>query len=301
MKQHELHRVVRAFLSAPLFAASLVHGPAHAAADSPESAPAADDGYFANWFERVDRAQESQPHWITPLATVTPRLEQEFRYDQIYQDRPKGANFTSYGGGKGLELIPTERTELIINVPAYQTLDRPDKPAERGWADESLLLKYRMLSANEENGNYIVTGFLGLSVPTGDEAFTTHHTIVTPTLAAGKGWGSRDEGFDIQSTLGISFPDGDQGKVGVPTVWNTTLQAHIFQRFWPEIEFSYTHWKDGPNDGKNQLIVTYGLVYGRIPLGGRSKLILGLGYQTSQATAFTTYDRAWLGTARVTF
>jgi len=34
--------------------------------------------YWANWFERSDRAKTEQPHWITPLATTTPRLEQEF-------------------------------------------------------------------------------------------------------------------------------------------------------------------------------------------------------------------------------
>ena len=47
------------------------------------SAPAPSDdglgGYFAHWFDRVREAQETQPHWITPIATVTPRLEQEFR------------------------------------------------------------------------------------------------------------------------------------------------------------------------------------------------------------------------------
>src|SRR5438477_5012549 len=29
-------------------------------------------------------AKESQPHWMTPVVTVTPRLEQEFRYDQFF-------------------------------------------------------------------------------------------------------------------------------------------------------------------------------------------------------------------------
>ncbi|HEX2943327.1 MAG TPA: hypothetical protein VHO91_19900, partial [Rhodopila sp.] len=33
--------------------------------------------YFAHWFDRVRVAQASQPHWMTPLVTVTPRLEQE--------------------------------------------------------------------------------------------------------------------------------------------------------------------------------------------------------------------------------
>ena len=34
-------------------------------------------GYFANWFNRVEQAQASQPHWMTPIVTVTPRLEQD--------------------------------------------------------------------------------------------------------------------------------------------------------------------------------------------------------------------------------
>ena len=36
-------------------------------------------GYFENWFLRVTKAQAEQPHWITPLFTTTPRLEEEFR------------------------------------------------------------------------------------------------------------------------------------------------------------------------------------------------------------------------------
>jgi hypothetical protein len=42
---------------------------------------AAQSGFPANWFSLVSQTQAEQPHWITPLATTTPRLEQEFRYD----------------------------------------------------------------------------------------------------------------------------------------------------------------------------------------------------------------------------
>jgi hypothetical protein len=41
-----------------------------------------DKGYFGKWFARVSKIQSEQPHWITPLSTVTPRLEEELRYDQ---------------------------------------------------------------------------------------------------------------------------------------------------------------------------------------------------------------------------
>ena len=59
-----------------------------------------------------------------------------------------GKSLTSYGGGKGLELIPAERIELILGIPAWQSEDTT--PSKQGWADESFLLKYRLLSANEE-------------------------------------------------------------------------------------------------------------------------------------------------------
>src|SRR5260370_9368110 len=54
------------------------------------------------WFARVARAQAAQPHWITPVVTVTPRLEEEFRYDISEQTQLSGATTEIYGGSKGL-------------------------------------------------------------------------------------------------------------------------------------------------------------------------------------------------------
>lgn len=261
------------------------------------------------WFAVVNKTQEEQPHWMTPLVTITPRLEEEYRYDQTQEYKPGDTTLTNYGGGKGLELIPSENVETIIGQPGYlvqQTYTASHKTALTpntitGWADETFLVKYRFLAANEEHGNYIVTGFLGLSVPTGNYPFTTGQTIVTPTLAVGKGWGSREQGMNVQSTFSASIPDGNQNVLGIPFTWNTSLQAHISNLLWPEIEASYTYWQSGLLAGKNQLIMTYGLILGRIPLEGRTKLILGIGYQDATATAFSTYSRGWITTARVAF
>ena len=41
----------------------------------PSTKSFAQDGYFSNWFARVDKTKDEQPHWVTPLATTTPRLE----------------------------------------------------------------------------------------------------------------------------------------------------------------------------------------------------------------------------------
>src|SRR5580692_3234976 len=78
------------------------------------------DSFFGDWFARVSKIQSEQPHWITPMTTITPRLEEEFRYDQSWETTSKGSTVTSYGGGKGLELIPCENVEVILGVPAWQ-------------------------------------------------------------------------------------------------------------------------------------------------------------------------------------
>jgi hypothetical protein len=74
-------------------------------------------GYFDHWFDRVNEAQESQPRWMTPLVTVTPRLEEEVRYDQFWEHLGNGGSLQNYDGGKGLELIPTTTNEVILNLP----------------------------------------------------------------------------------------------------------------------------------------------------------------------------------------
>ena len=260
-----------------------------------------DMSYFRDWFVRSDKAKEEQPHWMTPVVTVTPRLEQEVREDVLWQPRPNGRYLTNYGGQKGLDLIPTENTEIIIGIPTYQLVRTP-RGKEEGLVDENLLLKYRFLAANEEHGNYIVTGFLGMTIPTGVAAFSTKQIVYTPTLAAGKGWGTRREGFDIQSTVSASIPDGHEKAIGVPIVWNTAFQPYGFKYLWPEIEFGYTHWIDGPTatKNKNQWTMTAGLILGRIPIWERVRAVVGLGYQTP-ITDFRNQDHTWLLTVRFPF
>ncbi len=156
-----------------------------------------------------------------------------------------------------------------------------------------------LAAANEEHGNYLVTGFLGVSLPTGSEAFTNHKTIITPTLAAGRGWGTREAGFDVQSTLGIAIPTGNLRTLGSPISWNTALQAHT-GKLWPELEANYTYFRNGPNDGRSQTALTAGVVAGRFELGERTKLIVGGGYQ-KVVSSFKTFNHTWLLTARLAF
>ena len=264
--------------------------------NSSSSNPVTD--YFSNWFTRVSKIQAEQPHWVTPLVTVTPRLEKELRYDQMWESLAGGHTLTSYGGGggKGVELIPFDPVEVIIGIPSWQTRDT--SPPKDGWTDESFLIKYRLLSANEEEGNYILTAFMGLTVPNGSDNTTSHHFTYSPTIAFGKGWGD----FDFQSTLGVSVPDngGERTGAGTPVLFNTTLQYRVMKYFWPEVEANYTYWPNGEHEGRNQLFLTPGLVIGRIPIAGRLGLTVGVGAQFA-VTDHPLYHRNIILTARLPF
>jgi hypothetical protein len=254
--------------------------------------------YFLNWFTRVSQIQAEQPHWVTPLVTVTPRLEEELRYDQLYESDHDDHSLTSFGGGKGLELIPAQNIELIIGIPSYQTQFSSPQHKD-GWTDESFLIKYRLLSANEQEGNYILTAFMGLSVPNGSDNTTGHHYLYTPTLAGGKGWGD----FDIQSTLGVTIPDNGSVKTGsgTPILSNTALQYHVMKYFWPEVEANFTYWPNGEHDEMSQLYITPGLLIGRLPIAGRLGLTFGVGYQMAVTDEHPNYRNNLVFSVRLPF
>ncbi|HUO06137.1 MAG TPA: hypothetical protein VMU16_13150 [Candidatus Binataceae bacterium] len=253
------------------------------------------EDYFSNWFVRSDAAKASQPHWITPLVTVTPRLEQEVRYDQYWDTQSKnGVAVDNFDGGKGLELIPEEHTELIISMPPY--LKRSSPRNTDGWGDLSYLLKLRLLSANEEQGNYIVTAFMGFTVPTGSNVNGAGHATFTPTLAAGKGFGD----FDVQSTVGVTFPSGGLDRLGMPVAWNTAFQYRLFKYFWPEFETNYTWFSYGEKTGHNQLYLTPGLIIGRIPLNNRLGVTIGAGDEVA-VTHYRNFNSRWVVSARLPF
>jgi hypothetical protein len=252
-------------------------------------------GFFSSWLHRVAHTQADQPHWITPVVTVTPRLEQEFRYDISQQTQPNGTTILrNFGGSKGLEIIPTAHTELIFSPPPFIT--RSFNGVPDGYGDVSFLLKYRLLSGNEEHGSYILTAFLGGSVPTGSYTNGARDAMVTPTLAAGKGW----RNFDVTTTLGAVLPVSETNLIGRQIVWNTAFQERVFRKVWPELEINSTYFSDGPNDGKKQTFLTPGLVLGKFPLWHRLGFTIGGGVQTA-VTKFHTYNHKWILTVRFPF
>jgi hypothetical protein len=258
--------------------------------------------FLDRWAEIAREAKASQPNWMTPIATVTPRLEQEFRSDQFFEHQGNGADPDVYGGSKGLEFIPTTTNEVLINLPPYN--QRSGVNSARGWGDwPAVTIKQRLLSANKENGDYIVTAFFGVQAPTGEVPFTNDAWVVTPTLAAGKGWGD----FDIQATVGVPIPLEHESTIGTSIVSNVVFPYHIAKYFWPEFEVNYTHWADGERADKDQVFLMPGLILGRFKVAEDMNLIVGAGYQfavtplTTKPVLTPTYDSNWILTTRLSF
>jgi hypothetical protein len=253
----------------------------------------AQDSFIDEWQKRATESQAEQPHWVTPVAVTTPRLEQEIRYDLMWRTQEDGTTLANYGGGKGLELIPTRRTEIIIGIPPDIT---HENASHDGWGDMSFLLKYRVTSRNEEKGNYIVTMFLGATVPTGSYSNGARDAVVTPTIAVGKGWHK----FDVQSTFGVGIPTAGAATFGHPIAWNTAFQYRLMKRVWPEIEVNSTFWNDGTNAGNKEVFLTPGLVFGRFPIHNRLGFTFGGGVQIA-ATRFHRFNHNGILTLRMPF
>lgn len=268
------------------------------------AAPCRAEDFTAKWFDMCTQTQAEQPHWITPLATITPRLEQEFRFDALRENTASvpgggGNPLWNIDNGKGIEIIPEKHVELLFNVPPYIVHDNPASPAKtspNGFGDTTFLAKYRVLSKNEEKGNYVLTFFLGGSIPTGVYKDGGRAAVVTPYIAAGKGWRK----FDVQSTLGGGLPVTNQSVIGHAIAWNTTVQYHVLRFFWPEVESNATFWKGGEFDSQKQVFLTPGLVVGRIPIHNRIGLTLGSGMQIA-VTRFHQYNHALILSARLPF
>ena len=300
-----MERSARAFLILLLAVGCAAPGLAGQAADPAPAASASGGSFISRYQARVSATQAEQPHWVTPLVTVTPRLEQEIRTDFVHQYNTKGFAIWNYGNGKGLELIPERHTELIFNVPPF--FNRSNG-AQDGFGDISFLGKERFFARNEEHGNAIVTAFLAGSVPTGKNGNGGCCAIVTPTLAVGKGFGR----LALTSTAGGSLPASNAKRVGRSIIYNNVVQYRLAKRgtarlFWPEAEFNSTFYKGGPNDGKIATFATPGLVIGRIPLShnaegtpGRLGLTFGAGQQIA-LTHFHTYNHATVITVRLPF
>ena len=247
---------------------------------------------YDSWREMTDREEASEPNWLSPLATTSGRIKDEIRYDMWDQTQPAGSTI-SFGGGKGLEFIVAPRVQLLLGVPSY--IDHSASSPADGFGDLPLMLKFRVAAASTSHRLprhvFVERHRAHRSTPNG-----AGEAVLTPTLAAGKGWGK----FDVQTTFGANLPAAETQRLGRQLLWNTTFQYGAGWKLWPELEANSTFFEQGPNAGKNQTFLTPGLGFGRVRLLGGLRFSVASGVQIA-VTSFHTYNHRWMLSVRFPF
>jgi hypothetical protein len=250
------------------------------------------------WQKRVRVTSSQQPAWAVPVFTPSSGLVQLIRFDAVRQYSPTHAATWNIDGGKGFNIIPWYKTEVDVNLPPF--LLHSAKNVMDGPGDVSMLLKYRVLGANEIKGNYSVSAALAGAAPTGTYKNGSIDGTITPTVFAGKGYRS----FDVQTAAGIALPTGHTASSGRPVSWNTALQYRVKHIFWPELEINSTFFRGGAHDGKIQTFVAPAFEVSKIKLtsneSSRLAVVFGAGEQIA-VTHYHGYNHALSFTSRLVF
>ena len=241
-------------------------------------------GFWARWFRRSDHSKSEQPHWLTPLATTTPRLEQELRYDVNWsQARPGGPYTETYGNTKGLELIPVEHVEIIAAVPAYVVHDNPGGKEWLGRlpAPREVPPALRERRARQLHPHRLPQLDLSLGHERQRPAQGDHHAHARLRKGVGR---LRHPGNDSAPR---SRQVSRRRSAGL-TRGITRSSCTRFRSIWPEIEINQSWFSGGRNDGKEQTFVTPGVVVGRTRITDRVGFTFGAGVQIAVSRFHTS-------------
>jgi Putative MetA-pathway of phenol degradation len=255
-------------------------------------------GFFDKWQARATATQALQPKWMVPVVSPYPMLIQVFRSDFTRQISPTHVTTWNLGTSRGLNLIPFARTEVDIFVPPY--FEHSDKTPD-GFGDFSFSGKFRILSANEKHGNYLLSTYVTATLPTGSYKNGATNATITPAITGGKGFGK----FDAMVTIGSALPTGNTVTIGRTLAFNGVFQYHVQKYIWPELEINTTAWYGGTKDGKVQTFLTPGLMFGKYSFHGkdstsRTGIAAGFAFQTA-ATTYHTYNHSLAYTGRFLF
>lgn len=258
----------------------------------------AQQGFFDRWQARASATQALQPKWSVPVVSSYPMLIQVFRTDFTRQISTTHVRTWNLDASRGLNLIPFARTEVDIFTPPF--LEHSDT-TPNGFGDFSMSAKFRILSANEQHGNYLLSAFIVATVPTGSYKNGATDASVNPTISAGKGFGR----FDIITNLGGTLPTGGSASSGRTITTNTAAQYHIGKYLWPELELNSTSWYGGAHDGKTQAFLTPGIMTSKFALHSqeaksRTGIAAGFGFQTA-VTSYHSYNHSLTFTGRFLF
>lgn len=252
---------------------------------------------FAEWFGGHNYAMTTrQPSFIAPLVGVDPRLIQSTRFSVSHAYTPAGTETVNYGNGRGAGIIIGDRFEFDFVPPPYI---QHNSAADDGFGDTAALVKFRVASANAENGNYDLALVLSHCFATGDHKNGASTNSFGPAVAAGYAFGR----FDLIASIGGTLPTGRIATQGRSIAWNTESQVHLWQHVWLEVEDNATFFWGGIRDRKMQNFVTPAAFYvirGKNWSAPRPTFIVDAGMQIA-TSGYHTYNHNLITELRMLF
>lgn len=261
-----------------------------AAQDLVETMNAQESGkdWLGKWRRMTIETRERQTHYLTPLVTETPRLEQRIRYDIYDETLPNGKKAWNFGNQKGVNVIVAPTFEVAAALPNY--LYYPGSGQKDGFGGQVFMVKNRIMASPETQKNYVFSVMLIALTPTGTASGLDNHWLWTPFVTFGKGWGH----FDFMINLGTSWSDADNKQLGSPIIWNVCLQ-YRFGVICPTIELnSHPSMSEFYFFGEPGLFVTPEVLIGRFHFRDYYSIYFGFGYQMAldAATVQAQYSNA---------
>lgn len=255
------------------------------------------DNFSSRWEARATKTQAEQPKWAVPMFSPFATLAQVFRSDFTSQRTSAGQTDWHFGSGKGFNLIPFANTQIDILVPGWIMHGGGQQD---GFGDMILLGKYRFTARPERKGNYILSGALAWTIPTGSYKNGSPASVITPTVIGGKGFGK----FAVFSAVGGGLPVSKVSTSGRTIHWNTVAQYKVGKYFTPELEVNTTSHFGGTRDGKTQTFLSPGIVVGKLPIrkleSSRLGITVGAGFQTA-VTNYHTHNNTFATSVRFVF
>jgi hypothetical protein len=196
-----------------------------------------------------------QPTWPTPIVETDPRMTQYYRFAFSNQYTAAGTQTVSYGNARGGGIVAWDRVEFDILTPPYI---QHNSTAADGFGDSAVFVKARIVSANADHGNYILTASGSHTFATGSAKNGALTDCWLAQLAGGKGLTKR---IDVESALNGGMPTGKIAAQGRTIGWNALTQIHLTPHTWFELENNATFYFAGSHDGKMQNFVTPGAFY----------------------------------------
>ena len=259
--------------------------------------PGRNSSFGDRFFAHNATMEALQPSWPTPVVESDPRLTQYYRFSFSNEYTAAGTQTVSYGNARGGGIVAWNRCEFDVLPPAYF---QRNSTATDGFGDTSVLMKFRIASANAAHGNYIATAILSHTFATGSAKNGALTGSWNPTLAGGVGLTRK---IDFESSLGGTLPTGQISAQGRSVVWNSLVQDHVTRVVWLELENNATFYNRGPHGGLMQNFITPCALYvlRRKDWKPTHPFLVFDGGMQIATSAFHTYNHNLIAEMRVLF